>query len=214
MGPSRELCGGTHATGTGTLGTFIIVSESAVSAGVRRLECLTGAEALREIQSQREQNRELCQFMKSPPSELLDRVKKLQARVKELEKGPTKTDRDQDLSALVKQAKTTNHLTFLAAKVSADDPKSLLEVGDAVRDKLGSKSVIVLAAESPDSKVLLLTMVGKDLLAIHKAGDLISKIAPAVGGKGGGKADLAQAGGPDVAGLDTALELAKTLVLG
>ncbi|MDR0622137.1 MAG: alanine--tRNA ligase [Deltaproteobacteria bacterium] len=214
MGPSRELCGGTHATATGTLGTFIVVSESAVSAGVRRLECLTGAEAIREIQGQREQSRELCQFMKSPPSELLDRVKKLQARVKELEKGPAKADMGPDLTALVKLAKTTGRLTFLAAKVSAEDPKSLREVGDAVRDKIGPNSVVVLAAESPDGKALLLAMVGKDQLADHKAGDLISKIAPVVGGKGGGKAELAQAGGPDVSGLDKALELAQTLVLG
>ncbi|MDR2388006.1 MAG: alanine--tRNA ligase [Deltaproteobacteria bacterium] len=214
MGDSRELCGGTHALSTGTLGTFIIVSESAVSAGVRRLECLTGQEAIKEIQNNRERSRELCQFLKSQPSELLERVKKLQARLKELEKAPVKGDLAFNAADLAKKAQNIDGLTFLASKVKADDPKSLREIGDALRDKLGPKTVIVLAAEGSDHKALLLAMVGKDLLSKHKAGELISKIAPAVGGKGGGKPDLAQAGGPDLSGLDQALEMAKTMVLG
>ncbi|MDR2367781.1 MAG: alanine--tRNA ligase [Deltaproteobacteria bacterium] len=214
MGPSRELCGGTHASVTGALGTFIIVSESAVSAGVRRLECLTGGEAILEIQGQREQSRELCQFMKSPPSELLERIKKLQARVRELEKGPAKVERAFNPSELTKKAVKGDGLSFLAARVQAEAPKDLREIGDAVRDALGPKAVVVLAAEGADKKALLLVMVGKDQIGKHKAGELVSKIAPAVGGKGGGKPDLAQAGGPDVSGLDKALELAKEIVLG
>jgi alanyl-tRNA synthetase len=215
MGPSRELCGGTHAQTTGQLGTFLIVSESAVSAGVRRLECLTGREAILEIQLQREQSRELCQFMKSKPTELLDRVKKLHARVKELEKAPGKAATlPFNPSELAKKAIKSDKVTFLASRVPADSPKSLREVGDVIRDILGPNSVITLAAEGPDNKALLLVVVGKDQLDRYKAGDLVSKIAPAVGGSGGGKAELAQAGGPDASGLDKALELAKTLVLG
>jgi alanyl-tRNA synthetase len=152
--------------------------------------------------------------MKSQPAELLDRVKKLQARVKELEKTPVGSNLSFNANDLIKKAHKIDGLTFLAARVQADDPRSLREIGDALRDKLGAKTVIVLGAEGADHKVLLLAMVGKELTGKHKAGELISKIAPAVGGKGGGKPELAQAGGPDVSGLDQALELAKTLVLG
>ncbi|MDR1676909.1 MAG: alanine--tRNA ligase [Deltaproteobacteria bacterium] len=214
MGQSRELCGGTHAHSTGQLGTFLITSETAVSAGVRRLECLTGREAVLEIQNQREQSREVCQFLKSKPSELLDRVKKLQAKIKELEKGSTNQAFSFNPSELAKKAVKKNNVTFLAAQVQADNPKSLREIGDAVRDILGPKAVLALAAEGSDNKALLLVIVGKDQLNNFKAGDLIAKIAPAVGGRGGGKAELAQAGGPDVSGLDQALKLAENLVLG
>ncbi|MDR3135132.1 MAG: alanine--tRNA ligase, partial [Deltaproteobacteria bacterium] len=214
MGQSRELCGGTHAISTGQLGAFLVVSESAVSAGVRRLDCLSGHWAIREIQGQREEFRELCQFMKAKPSDLLDRVKKLQARVKELEKGPAKPSLSFSPTELAKGAIAASDLTFLASKVQADNPKSLREIADSLRDILGNKAIIALASESSDNKALLLVMVGKDKLGDFKAGDLISKIAPQVGGKGGGKAELAQAGGPDVAGIDKALGLFKALVLG
>jgi alanyl-tRNA synthetase len=214
MGASRELCGGTHARSTGRLGTFIIVSESAVSAGVRRLECLTGPWAIQEIQDRRGLVRDLCQLARSSPTELLDRVRRLQARTRELERAPARPASGPNPSELAAKAQRSGQISFLAAQVQADGPKELREIGDAVRDILGPGGVMVLAAEGPDRKALLLATVGPDQLKAFKAGDLISKIAPAIGGRGGGKAELAQAGGPDVQGIGRALEMARELVLG
>jgi alanyl-tRNA synthetase len=101
----------------------------------------------------------------------------------------------------------------LATQVEAENPKALREIGDAVRDLLGARSVVALASESPDHKAMLLVMVGKELVGRFKAGELVASMAQAVGGHGGGKPDLAQAGGPDPSGLPKALEVARKLVL-
>jgi alanyl-tRNA synthetase len=214
MGSSRELCGGTHASSTGRLGAFVVLSETAVSAGVRRLEALTGRKAVEEWQSQRRRLHQLSQLLKAQPADLVERIQKMMARNKELEKGPARPARTMDLSDLALKAERTAELSFLAAQVEAEDPKALREMGDALRDKLGPKSLLVLTAESADDKALLLVMVGKDLLGSRHAGKLAGELAPALGGRGGGKAELAQAGGPDKTGLPKALVLARELVLG
>jgi alanyl-tRNA synthetase len=212
MGPSRELCGGTHARSTGRLGAFIITSESAVSSGVRRLECLTGDSAILEMQAQRRRLKDLCATMKSKPEELSERVKKLLNKVKELEKGSLKPSLGQKPSDLSSKALKIGDISLIAAKVDADSPKTLREIGDGLRDSLGPNAIVALASESPEQKALLLVIVGQNLLGRFHSGNLVAAMAQAVGGRGGGKPELAQAGGPNVLGISQALETIKDLV--
>jgi alanyl-tRNA synthetase len=207
MGASRELCGGTHAASTGRLGVFIITGESAVAAGVRRLECLTGDAAVLEIQAARRSLKDVARTLRTKPEEIVDRVQKLQARIKELERGGAKTGQAPGAGPadLAKGARKIGAVTFLGAKVEAASPKDLREIADAVRQITGPAAVVALAAPSSDGKAMLLVSVGKDLLDRLKAGELISAMAEAVGGRGGGKPELAQAGGPDVSGIGRAL---------
>jgi alanyl-tRNA synthetase len=213
MGQSRELCGGTHAVSTGRLGVLIIVSESSVAAGVRRLEALTGAAALREIQEARQNLKDLAQGLRVKPSELIERVGRLQARVKELEKGGGAPKAGaQSPAALAKSAERIGGTVFLGAKVEAQNPKELRELADNLRSTLGPTAAVALAAASPEGKALLLVAVGPDLIGRLHAGELVAVMAEAVGGRGGGKAELAQAGGPDLSGLDKALALVKAKI--
>ncbi|MDR3203428.1 MAG: alanine--tRNA ligase [Deltaproteobacteria bacterium] len=213
IGQSKELCGGTHAVSTGRLGFFLILSESAVSAGIRRLECLTGHEALKESQNVRQLTRDVCRALKSPPREILERLSRLNSRLKELEKTPNKSQSDLEPKALAKEAEKINDLFFLARQVTAADPKGLRQIGDVLREALGPKSVVALGAVGQEGKAIILAMVGKEASVKVKAGELIAVMAAAVGGRGGGKADLAQAGGPDVNGLEKALKEARNLTL-
>jgi alanyl-tRNA synthetase len=212
MGASRELCGGTHAASTGRLGVLIITSESAVAAGVRRIEALTGTAALSEIQSARGELKELAQYLRVKPSEIMERTRRLQARVKELERSPGASASGEKPSSLAKTAERIGEITFLGAKVEAQNPKALREIADALRAPLGHKHVIALAAASSDGQALLLVAVGPELTQRLKAGALVSVMASAVGGRGGGKPELAQAGGPNAAGLEKALELVRAEV--
>ncbi|MDR1656000.1 MAG: alanine--tRNA ligase [Deltaproteobacteria bacterium] len=212
VGRSRELCGGTHATFSGQLGTFLIEGESAVAAGVRRLECLTGAAALSWIQSQRRTLKALSYSLKSKPEEVLERLQKIQAKVKELEKGGGPKTEGQKPSQLAKQSQMINGVTFLAAEIKAADPKGLREIADEVRSILGPESILALGSATPDQKVMLLVAVGQKLLGRFKAGDLISTMAGHVGGRGGGKPEMAQAGGPNLSGLPLALQSALEAV--
>ncbi|MDR1297427.1 MAG: alanine--tRNA ligase [Deltaproteobacteria bacterium] len=214
MGASRELCGGTHAASTGQLGSFVILGESAVSAGARRLECLTGQKAVLELQAQRARSREACRLLKSKPDELAERVKKLQQRVRDLERGPAKAAPSAGPSRLAREAIKTDKVVFLGRRVEASDPRELREIGDGLRDALGPKSVLALAAEGSDGKALLLVTVGKDLVGTYHAGDIVSKMAAILGGRGGGGPELAQAGGPDLESVPEALLEAKKIVLG
>jgi alanyl-tRNA synthetase len=214
MGASRELCGGTHAERTGRIGFLAIVSESAVSAGVRRLECLTGQAALGEFQSQRRNLRKISAIMKAKPEELPERIQKQANRIKELERSPkAQAGADNPAALAAESQKLENGLTFLAAKVSAPDPKSLRELGDLVRERMGPGYLLALASESLEGKALLLVTADKSVCSRLKSGDIIAGMAKAVGGKGGGRPDLAQAGGPDIQGIPKALALAREMVL-
>jgi alanyl-tRNA synthetase len=210
-GESRELCGGTHAQRTGDIGFFLIVNESAVAAGVRRLECLTGLAALRASQENRSLLKELSSLLKARPEELASRIKKQFERVQELAKSRPASS-DQDPTSLVAQAETIGALKLLALQVTAEDPKTLREMGDRLREKLGSPSLLALAAQAPDDKALLLVSVSPDLVDKFPAGRLIGPMAEAVGGRGGGKPLLAQAGGSQAAGIPTALSLFRETV--
>ena len=214
---SKELCGGTHVSRTGQIGALVITSESSVAAGVRRFECLTGEAAIAYMQEQRRRLIDLSEALKAKPDELLDRLLKLMGKIKELEKALSQgaaSLKGPGAAELAAKAQEKDGLKFLAAQVEAPEPKALRELGDQLKDRLGAKSIIALAALSPENKAMLLVMVGADLTGQFKAGELVAKMAAAVGGKGGGRPDMAQAGGPDGANISKALELAQTLVLG
>jgi alanyl-tRNA synthetase len=222
MGDSRELSGGTHAARTGTVGLFLVASEGAVSSGVRRVECLTGEDALKLAHASRDILEALSARLKAAPAELPDRVARLGRRARDLEKaaaaassssssaGPS---RGLDVPALVRAAEELGGARFLAAKVPASSPKDLREAGDLIRERLGSGYVLALASES-SGKAILLAAVSKDLQGRFKAGDVVSRMAVPVGGKGGGRPDLAQAGGPGADRLDEALAAARAFVAG
>ncbi|MDR2612543.1 MAG: alanine--tRNA ligase [Deltaproteobacteria bacterium] len=215
MGGSRELCGGTHTTRTGTIGLFLVASEGAVSSGVRRVECLTGEDALRLLHSERDILGQLSGQLKAPPAEIPERVAKLGRRVRELEKAAASPQQGAaaDIAAVCGGAEEVGGVRFLAAKVPAASPRELRETGDLIRERLGSSFVLALAAES-GGKAILLAAVGRDLQGRFKAGDVVSRMAVPVGGKGGGRPDLAQAGGPGADRLEEALAAARAFVSG
>ena len=204
---SRELCGGTHICSTGQIGAFIILAESSVAAGVRRFECLTGEAAIDFMQGQRTLVSEIGGALKAKPEEIPERLNRLQARVKELEKGGQAKGAASSGGDLVKNLVEKNGVKLLAAQVEAPTPKELRQLGDELKDRLGPDALIGLAAPSADGKAMLLVIVGANLAGRFKAGELVSQMAAKVGGKGGGRPDMAQAGGPEVAGIESALEL-------
>ena len=205
---STELCGGTHVKAVGDIGLFKIVSEGGIAAGVRRIEAMTGAGALDWVEADEDRVLRLAGLLKGGRDELDDRVAGLLERSRGLEKeleqlkARLASSAGKDLSS---QAQEIGGIKVLAARLDGVDPKALRDTLDQLKDKLGS-GVVVLAAES-DGKVSLAAGVTKDLTDRLKAGDLIREMAAQVGGKGGGRPDMAQAGGSDPAGIPAALEL-------
>ncbi|HUT53569.1 MAG TPA: alanine--tRNA ligase [bacterium] len=214
MGPfSRELCGGTHARRTGDVGMFKVVAESSVAAGVRRIEAVTGRAAVAEAQRIEDQVKEAALCLRANPGELKDRINKLQDEIKNLKK-ELRAEREKKLtgggSDIFSKIKNMNGVQVLVAEVEVADGKDLRPLGDQVKDKLKS-GVAVLGAKAND-KAHLLAVVTKDLTGRIKAGDIVKEIAPIVGGKGGGRPDFAQAGGPDQDKLAEALKKALEVV--
>jgi len=203
---SKELCGGTHVAATGEIGLIKIVAETAIAAGVRRIEAITGGDAFGRFQQTEKQLVELANRLKSVPDELLDRVDKLLASQKELEKEVSRLTAKLslvDLDSMIETGQMIEGVRVVAAAVSLDNPKTLREIGDRVRDRLGT-GVAVLGGVL-QGKVALLAIVSKDLTKNLHAGDIVKKIASIVGGKGGGRPDMAQAGGALVDKLPEAL---------
>ena len=205
---STELCGGTHVKAVGDIGLIKILSESGIAAGVRRIEAVTGAAALEWIEADEERLLRLAGLLKGGRDDIDERVTQLLDRARRLEKeldqlkAKAASSAGQDLAA---QAVEIQGIKTLAARLDGADPKSLRVTLDQLKDKLGS-AVIVLATEA-DGKVSLIAGVTKDLTDRLKAGELIREVAEQVGGKGGGRPDMAQAGGTDPAGLPAALAL-------
>ncbi|MBI2553510.1 MAG: alanine--tRNA ligase, partial [Candidatus Rokubacteria bacterium] len=205
---STELCGGTHLDQTGQIGLFKIVSEGAVAAGVRRLEAVTGDAALHHVGREESALREAAAIVKIPPLQLPQRLQKLLEEQRLLEKqlesleGRVAKTRAQELVAAARQI---GGVAVVAARVDGLGQDGLRAVVDSVRERLGS-GVICLGSVK-DGKVSLVTAVTKDLTARFNAGKLIQEVAQAVGGGGGGRPDLAQAGGKDPSKLDAALGL-------
>jgi alanyl-tRNA synthetase len=204
---STELCGGTHVSRTGDIGLFKITSESSVAAGVRRIEAVTAEKALEMISQDAAALKESSRLLRSSATEVPAKIKRLMERQKALEKeiaalkGKQKAASALELSA---SARSIGGISVVSALVEAEDPKELRIIADGIRVKLGS-GIIVLGSKS-GSKAFLLSAVTKDLTARFSAGKIIKKLAPIIGGRGGGKADLAQAGGTDPAKLAAAIE--------
>jgi alanyl-tRNA synthetase len=206
IGSSIELCGGTHVKRTGDIGLFKIVSESGVAAGVRRVEAVTGEGALALVQQQQDQLQQVADAVKSQPQEAASRIAQILDNVKSLEKElaalKSKLASAQG-DELVNQAQDINGVKVLAAKLEGADATALRETMDKLKDKLKS-AAIVLAAVA-DGKVSLAAGVTADLTSKVKAGDLVNSVAQQVGGKGGGRPDMAMAGGANPENLDAAL---------
>ena len=210
---SKELCGGTHVAATGEIGLLKIITEAGVAAGVRRIEAVTGVGALARFREAEQQLREIAEQLKSTPEEIRNRISKLQARQKELEKELAQLATSQSVAGLEKilaGAREVNGIKVVSARLEVDTPKTLREVGDKVRDRMGS-GVAVLGAVT-GGKVSLLTLVSKDLQDRCHAGNLIKQLAQMVGGSGGGRPDMAQAGGTMPDKLDEALARAVEVV--
>ncbi|NOY44439.1 MAG: alanine--tRNA ligase [Deltaproteobacteria bacterium] len=206
---SAELCGGTHASRTGDIGFFKILSEGGVAAGVRRIEAATGDRALEWAFGVEDALREAAGLLRSKPEEVPDKVRRTLERTKELEREISSLRSQMAGGAardVIGQAREVDGVKVLSTRVPAADPKALREFADGLRDRIRS-GVVVLGAEA-GGKALLLVAVTKDLTGRIRAGDLIKPLAQRVGGRGGGKPELAQAGGPDPSGLDNALDAA------
>lgn len=205
-GFSVELCGGTHVDRTGDIGLFRITSEGGIASGVRRIEAITGQAALDWVNQSEEQLRQAAQLVKGSRDNLLDKLAAVIDRNRQLEKDLDQLKARVASAAgndLAGEAQQLNGMNVLVKRLDGLDGKALLALSDQLKNKLGS-AVILLGGEL-DGKVVLVAGVTKDLTARVKAGDLIRTTAQAVGGKGGGRPDMAQGGGTEVALLDAAL---------
>ena len=206
IGSSTELCGGTHVTRTGDIGLFKIVSEGGVSAGIRRVEAVTGEHALALVQSLAARVNEAATALKVQPEEITQRIAQVQDQVKALEKelaslkAKMASGQGDDLLA---QAVDIHGIKVLAVTLENADVNTLRAVMDKMKDKL--KTAAIVLASVSDGKVSLIAGVTADSTSKVKAGDLVNFVAQQVGGKGGGRPDMAQAGGTDPSGLPAAL---------
>jgi alanyl-tRNA synthetase len=210
---SMELCGGTHVERTGDIGLFKIISESGVAAGIRRVEAVTGQAAYEWVVRVDQVLRDVATLLRGSREDVDEKVRELSERAKRLEKevqqlkSKLATGQGGDVSA---QAKVVNGIKVLAAQIEGADAKALRVSVDQLKEKLGS-SVIVLATVQ-EGKVLLVAGVSADLVARLRAGDIAGAVAAQVGGKGGGRADFAQAGGTQPENLGAALASVEALV--
>ncbi len=206
IGSSKELCGGTHVIRTGDIGLFKIVAEGGVAAGVRRVEAVTGEAAVAWVQSQQALLDAAAAAVRAPSTELPERINQLQDGMKSLEKELARLKSKLAASAgadLASQAVDIKGAKVLAVSLDGADVKALRETMDKLKDKLGSAAIVLASAD--DGKVTLIAGVTADLTAKVKAGELVNFVAQQVGGKGGGRPDMAQAGGTQPENLPGAL---------
>ncbi len=203
---STELCGGTHVDRTGDIGLFKLVAESGIAAGVRRVEAVTGLGALQYVEREEQVLRQVCETLRSSADGVAERVQQVVANLrsteKELEqlKGKLASAAGSDIAS---SAVEVNGIKVLAQQVEGFDSKALRETVDKLKNKLGSAVVVLGCADG--GKVALVAGVTQDLTDRIKAGDIVNSVAQQVGGKGGGRADMAMAGGSDAAALPAAL---------
>ena len=206
IGTSRELCGGVHVHRTGDIGLFKIVGEGGIAAGIRRVEAVTGEVAFNLVQDMNSRIAQAAAVLKTQPEEIGGRLLQWQEQMKSLEKEvaalKSKLAANQAL-ALVSQATDINGVKVLAATLDGADGTALRDSVISLRDQL--KTAVVVLASVADGKVSLAAGVSADVISKVKAGDLVNFVAQQVGGKGGGRPDMAQAGGTDPSGLPTAL---------
>jgi alanyl-tRNA synthetase len=203
---STELCGGTHAQRAGDIGLFKIISETGVASGVRRLEAVTGVNAIDWVESGDKALAEIAKMMKSSTADVTEKVQQLLEKNRALEKELERVKSKMASSAggdLAAQAVSIDGLKVLAAKLDDVDPKTMRDMVDQLKNKLGSAAIVLATVKGP--KVSLIAGVSKDQTQRIKAGDLINSVATKVGGKGGGRPDMAQAGGNNPEALADAL---------
>lgn len=208
IGFSRELCGGTHVRSTGEIGFFKLVAEGGVAAGVRRVEAVTGGNALAWVQDLDSKVQQAASALKTQPAELPARIAQLQDQLRSLEKSLQQAKDKLAASAgndLAGKARDVNGVKVLVESLGAVDARSLRGTVDQLKSKLGS-AVVLLAAQDDQGKISLVAGVTPDLVAKVKAGDLVSELASKVGGKGGGRPDMAMGGGSDTAALPEAIK--------
>jgi alanyl-tRNA synthetase len=206
IGDSMELCGGTHVRRSGDIGLFKIVSEGGVASGVRRVEAVTGPGVLAYLNDRETKLRAVADAVRGTPDDAPRKVEQLQTRMKQLEKeleqlrGKLARGESSDVAS---QAKDVKGVKVVAARLDGADAKGLREAVDRLKDKLAPAAIVL--ASVADGKVTLIAGVTKELTARIQAGPLVNQVAVRVGGKGGGRPDMAQAGGNDPAELDAAL---------
>jgi alanyl-tRNA synthetase len=213
---SVELCGGTHVRRAGDIGLFKITQEIGIAQGVRRIEAVTGAGALEWVRRLESELNHVAERMRASPFEVAHRVERLQEELKahrreidELKRKMALGGGGRDLLASVREV---GGIKVLATRADVGDPKALREVADQLRSKIGS-GVVVLGGVSDDGKVALVATVTADLTSRVHAGKLVGAVSGTVGGKGGGRPDMAQGGGSDAAKLDEALETVYRLIV-
>ncbi|CAI1080657.1 Alanine--tRNA ligase [Serratia liquefaciens] len=210
---STELCGGTHASRTGDIGLFRILSESGTAAGIRRIEAVTGEGAIATLHQQNDLLQDVAHLVKGDSNNLTDKVRAVLDRTRALEKELQQLKDQQaaqESASLSSKAKMVNGVPLLVSKLDNVEPKMLRTMVDDLKNQLGS--AIIVLATTADDKVSLITGVTKDLTDRVKAGELIGNVAQQVGGKGGGRPDMAQAGGTDVSALPAALDSVEAWV--
>ncbi|MFP3982529.1 MAG: alanine--tRNA ligase [Desulfurivibrionaceae bacterium] len=210
---SKELCGGTHVEATGEIGAFKIISETGIAAGIRRIEAVTGEQALFLFQRSMERLEELSELMKTTPENLKEKVAGLLDKQRELERQVARLSEElslADLDRMIEESPEVKGVKVFTRELSLDSAKTLREVGDKVRNKLGS-GVAVLGGVF-NGKVSLLVIVSHDLTDKLHAGKIVNEVAALVGGKGGGRPDMAQAGGVMTDKLRDALKAAEGIV--
>jgi len=207
---SMELCGGTHASRTGDLGLFKIVGETGVAAGIRRIEALTGMESLSYVRKMEREREEIASALKTSPAEMMQKLNKFLSQQKSMEKElealRRKLSRDQS-SELLSNVKEVKGIKVLSSKTEAKDPKELRELADHLKERI-KEGIIVLGGkkvEDKKGKAFILALVSKNLIPKFSAGEIVNEIASVVGGRGGGKPDMAQAGGDKPERLEEAL---------
>ncbi|HBW1832719.1 TPA: alanine--tRNA ligase [Klebsiella pneumoniae] len=207
---STELCGGTHASRTGDIGLFRITSESGTAAGVRRIEAVTGEGAIASLHAQSDQLNDIAQLLKGDSHNLGEKVRAALERTRQLEKELQQLKEQaaaQESANLSSKAEEINGVKLLVSELTGVEPKMLRTMVDDLKNQLGS--TIVVLATVADGKVSLIAGVSKDVTDRVKAGELVGMVAQQVGGKGGGRPDMAQAGGTDASALPAALASVK-----
>jgi alanyl-tRNA synthetase len=205
-GFSKELCGGTHVGRTGDIGVCKIVYEGSISAGVRRIEAVTGEGALRQYQDTTTAVRRITEMVQGSEAELVDHVEKLVASCRGLEKQVEQLKNrlaQASVGAVAAQARSKGDVKIVAARLDGMDRPQMRAVADALRNQW--KSAVIVLASVEDGNVSITAAVTKDITGKVHAGKLVGSLAQAVGGKGGGRPDMAEAGGKDPSALDSAL---------
>ncbi len=210
---SLELCGGTHVKGTGEIGLFVIVSEEAVASGVRRIEALSGPQAIAYMQSARKNLREISMLLNSSEKEASGKVQNLLEANKILEKEIAQTKAEalgSNIDVIIKSAKEKNGVNIIIHQLKNTETQALKELADKIRGQV--KNSVGLISSINDDKLAFVAFVSADLIGTYNAGDLVRKVASAAGGGGGGKPHMATAGGKDIGKLQDALKVFEQII--